>query len=266
MEIRIHDGSGGNEWALGWTKRFAAALPTQLETAAIQLHVSGKSQASLHILHHDLKTLCTLSTDRTVEPEHKAADYAEWFTSEEQTALFREAQERRDEPMTVERVGALAVASRIDGAAYRDALLCVIATSTARYKKGRAHIAIGLNCVSPVHGVAVRARKDQPPLVRVRDKAFRITDLSYTPQIEMHLPQVILDAMMGQPLDRFVDHPVVTGAGFMVDHVTTVRSNGRNPSRTTFHLRSARIGVDEAVALIDQRRQTMTSAINMQGE
>lgn len=265
MDIRIHDGSGDNVWSRGWAERFAAALPAQLETVAIHLHVSGKSQASLHILHKDLNTLCLVSTDRTVDAERKAADYAEWFSMPEQATLFREAQTLRDEPMTVERAGALAVASRIDGDTYRDAMLSVLASSTAKYKKGRANIHVGLNSVNPYPGVAVRGREGQPPLVRVRDKAFRITDLSYTPQVNMHLPQQMVGAMEGQPLDRFVEHPAMAGAGFIVDHVTSVHGDGRNPSRTTFHLRSDRIDLDEAVALIDERRSAMTQTVEEQG-
>ena len=266
MEIRIHDGSGDNAWANGWTRSFGAALPARLETASIHLHVSGRSQASLQIRHRDLATLCTMNVHRTDEPERKAADYAEWFLSEEQTALFREAQSLRDEPVTVERAAALAVASRIDGAAFRDAMLSVLASSTAKCKKGRANIKTGLNAVTPHPGIAIRAREGQPPLVRVRDKAFRLSDLNYTPQVDMHLPQVMVDAIAGRPFDGLVEHAAMRGEGFIVERVSSVAGNGRNPSRTTFHLRSDRIDLDEAAALIDERRRDMTPAAQGQGK
>lgn len=255
MEIVVRDGSGDNHWSRGWADRFADAIPAETKPVQVEMNVSGRSQISLKVRHQDMATICMLNSDRSSDPEHRARQYGQWFLGKPQQELFESVRRHEAGPIMVERAAVLAAAMKVNGAEFADAVRTAVSSSVARFKGGRPDIRIGMDSHTAAPGLMVRNKAGEHPTVRLRARAFRLTHLTFTPQVEMTLPGSVIDAMTGKPLDMFVDHPLVRDCGLIVSHVTCAGGmKGGAGSRTSIHLNSDLIDLEEAACLIDARR------------
>ena len=255
MQVIVNDGSGDNHWSRGWAQAFADAIEGPTGARSVEINVSGRSQISMRMRHRGISALCTMNADRASDPVDRAGRYAAWFSSDAQQALFAEAEEHEARPVMVERAAVLAAAgARASGDDLIRGVREVLHTRVAHCKGARPSMKVGMDSTSIVPGLTARSRKDEHPVLRLRAKDFRLTNLSFTPQVDMHLPWQVMEAMSGQPLERFVDHPLVAGCGLFVTDVTTAGggATGSRP-RTSLHLASDPIALEEAARLVDAR-------------
>ena len=246
-------------WAETWLEGMFNHLSGQVEVEDLHVTYSGGKQLRLQLLLKGRSTLIEFDADATTVFEYRAEQLLAWLTLEKQIEMFDEADKGWNGHIPVERSAALAAAERISGEAFRDGMRSYITGTRAKVTKGYANITRRHKVLELDPGLIIKTRGDDgQPSVRLRNKSFILTHLTFTPKVEMELPRAILEALPGRPIEDVIDADVLKGGGLVISKVWTnpgnTRPDGSKGVSTSFEVLSDKIDIDEAVAIINQRR------------
>lgn len=242
-------------WAPEKARRLLSALPRDLDIVNARISMAHAHATVISITHEGNPTLCTIELSKGLrddEIDRKAQDYVEWYRSDGQQERFAEAHALPGTPVEVERMAAVIAATRVDGAAFTAGMRRLVASSLA--KAGRKpNIAIGVPQVELTPGLILRQRSATTHFARIRTGRYRVTHLTFTPAVPTRLPMIMLEGVIGQPLERITDIDVFRGCGLVV--AKAWNTHDAVTARTSFEVESDVLPLDEAAALIDDRRR-----------
>lgn len=243
-------------WAREWCGEFLERLRGSVDVTGMTVHNSGNKQIRIDMTTRGRSTVCLLNVAQLTDARDRADVTAQWYDDPRQQAHFDQADAGLGRNTEVERAAALAVATRVSGAVFENAVLRYQGETKAQVKSGKPNIQ-GMHRVMEIDtALGLRRREDGTPAVRLRARDFIMTDVTFTPRITAELPLSVLLAMRGRKLDTMVDTPAIAGGGLII---RDARSNGNTVGQTreptiSFEVVSDRMTLDDAVELIDERR------------
>lgn len=258
-DLTFASGCEWTDWAAQWALDLAAQMPDGMRITSIRLYVSGRDHITLDLSLDGRSTTVRLDGHRQTGPIRRAEVLAEWLLSDEQQRLFDEADEYLKTSITVERASAVAAATRIDGATFRAAVRRFQAETKAQLKKGKPNITTGHSSLEIESGLTLKRRNDGSVGLTLREDDHQMTNLTFTPKLQLILPDSVLNATVGRRIEDIVDKPFLRGSGLIVSRAWSHggqkwQCGGTAPSRTCFELASDPIPLETAVELIDGRR------------
>lgn len=258
MEIEVDDkirATPANHWAEDRGRALIEALPETLRPVTARISLVNACTTLVTMMHEDNPTECSIVIDRGVLPREigdLAASYRTWYMLEGQQAKFEEVRGLSIGDATIERAAAVIAATRVDGETFRRGMIRLTTHSSARRKRNNPNLTIGCGQVELVPGLLLRKRNDGDHLTRIRTSRYRFTHLTFTPALAVRLPTSLLHGVVGRPLEAVTDHPAFRGSELVIAKAWD--SSDRYATRTCFEVESDRMTLDDAVALIDERR------------